>query len=149
MLAEDAAEQEVLRKGKVMATDPSPPQDHPSIMVLEEELEAAPTRLDELITPQPQGGSRWFVQCMPHTGSAFGDSTQISHPEDSYPPPTLPASTFENAEDETIQTAAVADRAVPAFQTVPVATVVLEQSEQTEQPDQSTGPGATEADVTH
>ena len=56
-LAEDAAEQQVLRKGKAMVTDPSLPQDHPSIMVLEEEAEAAPTRPDELITPQPESRS--------------------------------------------------------------------------------------------
>ena len=60
-LAEDAAEQQVLRKGKAMAMDPSSPQDHPSIMVLGEDTELALTRPDELITPQPEGGSRWFV----------------------------------------------------------------------------------------
>ena len=50
VLAEDAAEQQALRKGKAVATDSSLPQDHSSIMVLEEEPEAAPTRPDELIT---------------------------------------------------------------------------------------------------
>ena len=35
-LAEDATEQQALRKGKAVAMDPSLPQDHPSIMVLEE-----------------------------------------------------------------------------------------------------------------
>ena len=74
-LAEDAAEQQVLRKGKAMATSPSLPQDRPSIMVLGEDTEPAPTRPDELITPQPKGESRWFVQRMPRIGSAIGDST--------------------------------------------------------------------------
>ena len=100
-LAEDIAEQQALRKGKAVATDPSPPQDHSSIMVLEEEAVAAPTRPDEFITPQPQGGFRWFMQHMPRTGSTYGDSTQISRPEDSYPPPALLVSTSENAEEGT------------------------------------------------
>ena len=99
VLAEDAAEQQVLRKGKAVATDPSSPQDHPSIMVLGEDTEPTPTRPDELITPQPEGGSRWFKQCMPHTGSTCGDSAQVSHPEDSRPSLTLPTSTSENAEE--------------------------------------------------
>ena len=64
-LAEDAAEQEALRKGKAVVMGPSPPQDRPSIMVLREETEAAPTRPDELITQQPRGGSRWYIQCIP------------------------------------------------------------------------------------
>ena len=75
MLAEDAVEQQSLRKGKAVATGPSPSQDHSSIMVLEEEPEAAPTKPDELITPQREGWSRWFMQHMPRTGSAYGDST--------------------------------------------------------------------------
>ena len=150
-LAEDAAEQQALRKGKSMVTDPSPPQDHPSIMVLEEEAEAAPTRPDELITPQPRGGSRWFKQRMPRTGCAYGDSTQISRPEDSHPSPTLPASTSENAEERTAAVAAqtateVAVSAVLAVQEAPAMTTV---SEQTEQPNQSAGPEATQAEVTH
>ena len=62
VLAENATEQQVLRKGKAMAMDPSLLQDHPSIMVLGEDTEPAPTRPDELITPQLEGGSRWFVQ---------------------------------------------------------------------------------------
>ena len=111
-LDEDAGEQQALRKGKAVVTDPSPLQDHSSIMVLEEEAEAAPTRPDELITSQPESGSGWFVQRMPRTGSALGDSTQISHLESSRPPPTLPASTSENVEEGTIQTAE--QTAVPA-----------------------------------
>ena len=95
-------------------------------MVLEEEPEAAPTRLDELITLQPEGGSRWFVRRMPRTGSAFGDCTQIRRLEDSCPSPALPASTSENVEEGIVQTAAVADRAVPAVEAVPAVTVVLE-----------------------
>ena len=102
VFAEDVAEQQTLRKGKAVATDPSLPQDHSSIMVLEEELEAAPTRPDELITSQPEGGSRWFVRRMPRASSAFGNSTQIRHLENSCPSPALPASTSENAEDETV-----------------------------------------------
>ena len=60
VFAVDAAEQHTLKKGKAVATDPSLPQDHPSIMVLGEDMEPAHTRLDELITLQPEGGSRWF-----------------------------------------------------------------------------------------
>ena len=149
VLAKDATEQQALRKGKAVATDPSLPRDHYSIMVLEEESKATPTRPDELITSQPEGGSRWFEQRMPCTGSAFGDSTQIRRLEDSCPSPALPASTSENAEEGTVQTVAVADKAVPAIQPVPAVTVVPEQTEQPEQPNQSAGPGATEADATH
>ena len=98
-------------------------------MVLEEEAEAAPPRPDELITPQPQGGSRWFVQRMPRTGSAYGDSTQISRPEDSHPSLTLPTSTSENTEEGTAAAAAQAvieeaDSAVPAVQATPAVTAV-------------------------
>ena len=50
-LAEHATEQQVLRKGKAVATDPSSPQDRPLIMVLGEDTEPTPTRPDELITP--------------------------------------------------------------------------------------------------
>ena len=74
-------------------------------MVLEEEPEAAPTRPDELTTPQPEGGPRWFVRRMLHTGSTFGDSTQIRRQEDSCPSPALPTSTSKNAEEGTVQTA--------------------------------------------
>ena len=54
VLAEEAAEQHALRKGKVVLTDSeldcsSRQQDHPSVMVLKE-LEVASTRPDELIT---------------------------------------------------------------------------------------------------
>ena len=132
MFIEDAAEQYTLKKGKAVAANPSLPQDHSSIMVLEEELEAAPTRPDEIITSQPEGESRWFVRHMPCTSGTSGDSTQIRRLENSCPSPALPASTSENTEDETVQAAAVADRVVPAFQTIPAVTVVPEQSEQTE-----------------
>ena len=100
-LVEDAAEQQVLRKGKAVATNPSSLQDRPSIMVMGEDTEPAATRPDELITPQPEGGSRWFKQRMPRTGGTYGDSTQISRPEDSRPSSTLLASTSENAEEGT------------------------------------------------
>ena len=61
-LAEDIAEYQAVRKGKAVAMDPSPQKDHASIMVLEEDSATAdPSRPDELITLQPQGGSRWFV----------------------------------------------------------------------------------------
>ena len=50
-LAEDIAEHQAARKGKAVVMDPSPQEDHASIMVLEEDLAAAaPTRLYELIT---------------------------------------------------------------------------------------------------
>ena len=75
MFTEDATEQHTLKKGKAVATDPSLPQDHSSIMVLEEKLEVAPTRPDELMASQPEGESRWFVQHMPRTSGTFGDST--------------------------------------------------------------------------
>ena len=66
---------------------------------------------------------------MPCTSGASGDSTQIHRLENNCPSPALPASTSENVEDETVQIAAVADRIVPAFQTVPAVIVVPEQSE--------------------
>ena len=75
VFTEDTAEQHTLKKGKAVAMDPSLPQDRPSIKVLEEELEAASARLDKLITSQPEDGSRWFVQRMPRTSGASGDST--------------------------------------------------------------------------
>ena len=50
-LAENAAEQYAVKKGKAVITDPSPQEDHPSVMVLEEESVATPTRPVELITP--------------------------------------------------------------------------------------------------
>ena len=144
-LAEDAAEQQTLRKGKAVVTVLSPPRDHPSIMVLEEEAAATSTRPDELITPQPGGGSRWLKQRMPRMGSAYGDSTQISRLEYSHLSPTLPASTSENAEEGTATTTAQT-AAIPVVQAVPIVTVVPEQAEQL---GQSAGPGATQAEVTH
>ena len=90
VFAEDTVEQHTLKKGKAVATDPSLLQDHSSIMALEEELEAAPTRLDELIASQPEGESRWFVQRMPYTSGASGDSTQIRRLENSPLSPALP-----------------------------------------------------------
>ena len=70
-LAEDHVEYQTMRKGKAAATDPFPQKDHASIMVIEEDsAAAAPTRPDELITLQPQDGSRWLVQHVPHSGSA-------------------------------------------------------------------------------
>ena len=79
-LTEDLAKYQAVRKGKAVATDPSPQKDHAFIMVIEEDsAAAAPTRLDELITLQPQGRSRWFVQHMPHSGSTARGSTLISH----------------------------------------------------------------------
>ena len=81
-------------------------------MVLEEKTEATPTRPDELITPQPGCGSRGFRQHMPRTGSATGDSTEISHLEDSHPSPALPASTSENAEEGTTAAQTVVETAV-------------------------------------
>ena len=50
-LAEDHAEYQVERKGKAVATDPSPQEDYAPIMVLEDDSVAADsTRLDKLIT---------------------------------------------------------------------------------------------------
>ena len=88
---------------------------------------------------------------MPCTGSAYGDSTQISHPEDNHPSPTLLARTSENAEEGTAAVAAqtaieVAVSAVPAVQAALAVTAI---SEQTEMPEQSAGPGATQAEATH
>ena len=74
---------------------------------------------------------------MPRTGSAFGDSTQIRYLKDSCPSPALPASTSENVEEGTVQTA------------VTVVPEQPEQTEQSEQPEQSAGPRATEADAIH
>ena len=80
------------KKGRAAAMDPS-------IMVLEEDLAVkAPTKPDELITLQPGGGSRWFVQRMPRLGNAAGGSTLIScHLDMSM------ASTPEHAEGVTVQ----------------------------------------------
>ena len=89
-LAEDIAEHQAARKGKAVVTNPSPQDDHTSIMVLEEDLAAvAPARLDELITLQPGGGSKWFVQHMPHSGSVASSRTQISRQPDIFPTSTL------------------------------------------------------------
>ena len=115
-LAEDLAEYQVVRKGKVVVTDPSPWKDHTSIMVLEEATAATPTKPDELITLQPEGGSRWFVQHMPHSGSAASGSTQINRQSN-----ILPAGTSENTEEEAIAqtTAQIAvESAAPAVAAV-------------------------------
>ena len=91
-LVEDIAEYQTARKGKAVVTDPSPQKDHASIMVLEEDLAAAATtRPDELITLQPGGGSIWFVQRMPHSGSVASGSTQISRLPDIFPASTSEA----------------------------------------------------------
>ena len=100
-IAEDLAEYQVVKKGKAVATDPSLQKDHLSIMVLEEDSAATPTRPDELITLQSGGRSRWLVQHMPHSGGAAGGSTQISRQSS-----ILPASTSENAEEEAATQAA-------------------------------------------
>ena len=50
------------RKGKAMITYPSQQEDHSPVIVLEEESAATPTRPVELITPQPGGESRWYIQ---------------------------------------------------------------------------------------
>ena len=94
----------MVKKGKAVVTDPSPQKDHPAIMVLEEEEAAAPTRPDELITSQPGGGSRWFIQHTPCSGSAAGDSTQISRLEDSFQSDIPPASASGNAKEGTVVT---------------------------------------------
>ena len=70
ILAEEAAEQHALKKGKAVLIEceldcSARQQDHQAIMVLEES-EVASTRPDELITPQSGGGSRWYVQPKPH-----------------------------------------------------------------------------------
>ena len=98
-LVEDLAEHQTAeRKGKAVVTDPPLQEDHASIMVLEEDSAAADsTKLDELITLQPQGGFRWFVQHMPHSGSAASGSTQISR-QSGIPS----ASTLEDTEEETL-----------------------------------------------
>ena len=78
-LAEDTAEQNAARKGKAVITDHELVdshlrQDHSSVMVLEESAASSPTRLVELIAPQPGGGSRWFVQRMPYSSNAASGS---------------------------------------------------------------------------
>ena len=84
VLAEDAAEQQAVKKGKAVVTDPSLQKDHPSIMVLKEESATTPTGPDELIIQQLGGRSRWFIQHMSHSSSVAGDSTQVSRPEDNF-----------------------------------------------------------------
>ena len=68
---------------------------------------------------------------MPCTGSIYGDSTQISRPEDSHLSPTPPTSTSKNAEEGTAAITAQAvteeaDSTVPAVQAAPAVTTVLE-----------------------
>ena len=132
-LAEDAAEQQAVKKGKVVVTDPSQQEDHLSIMVLEEEAATAPTRPDELNAPQSGGGSRWFIQHMPRSSSAAGDSTQISLPEDSFQSDIPPASTSRNEKEDIAAATAVA---------APVVTATVAQAEE---PSKSTSPEATRA----
>ena len=97
---------------------------------------------------------------MPHTGSAFGDSTQINRPGNSHPSPTLPTSRSENAEEGTAAVAAVlAETASPTAATVaavPVETaapttavVLVEAARQAKEPSQSVSLEATQAEVTH
>ena len=98
-IVEDLAEHQAAeRKGKAVATDPPLQEDHASIMVLEEDSAVPDSpRPDELITLQPEGGSRWFVQHMPHSDSVASGSAQISR--QSGIPST---STLENAEEESL-----------------------------------------------
>ena len=107
VLEEDATEQNALRKGKAVMidhnpTEPHQQQDYPAIMVLEESASSPSIRPVELITPQPGGGSRWFVQRMPHTSSTASGSSPINQPKDYYQSSTLPASTSENTEEESL-----------------------------------------------
>ena len=97
-LAQDVAEHETAKKkGKAVATDPS-------IIVLEEDQAVeAPTKPDELITLQPGGESRWFVQHMPHLGNVGSGSTLISRQPD-----VSLASTPEHAKEVTTQQIPVA-----------------------------------------
>ena len=81
-LAEDVAKQQAIRKGKVVITDYEPTdsyqsQDHSAIMVLEE-TGAAPSRPVELITPQPGGGSGWFIQHKPRLKQVGGQNNTLS-----------------------------------------------------------------------
>ena len=76
-------------------------------MVLEELATPPPTRPVELITPQPEGGSRWFIQCMPLIGNVAGGSSPTYLPEDNCQSSALPASTSENAEEDTVIATAV------------------------------------------
>ena len=69
-LAEDVAEHHWNCKGKVVIMEEVPAacqgqQDHPSIMVLEESKPAS-TKLEELISQQSVGGSRWYIQPKPY-----------------------------------------------------------------------------------
>ena len=138
-LAEDLIEYQTVKKGKAVATDPSPQKDHPSIMVLEEDSAATPTRPDQLITPQPGGGSRWFVQHMSRLGNAASGNRQISHSEDSRQSDVPPASTSKDAEEETIATVT----------TEVVARAAAAATERTEEPDQSASPETARAKIAH
>ena len=126
----------MVKKGKAVIADPSPQQDHPSIKVLEEATAAAPTRPDELITLQSRGGSRWFIQHMPHSGSAASDNTQISRPEDNSQSNIPPARTSGDAKEETAAATVVAQAVAAA-------------AEQVEKLDQSASSEAARAEVAH
>ena len=81
-------------------------------MVLEETAIPSLTRPSELITSQPGGGSRWFIQRLPCSGSAAGRGSPTNLPRDSYQIRMLPASTSGNAKENAVTvTAAAAETA--------------------------------------
>ena len=108
-------------------------------MVLEEESATIPTRLVELITQQPRGGSRWFVQHMPRSGNAVGNHRQISHSEGSRQSDVPLASTSEDVKEE----------AAATMTTAIVAQVMATTIEQAEELDQSVNLETARAEVAH
>ena len=84
-IVEDLAQHQAAeRKGKAVVTDPPLRENHTSIMALEGNSGVPDSsRPDELITIQPEGGSSWLVQHMPHSGRiARGGSIQVNRQSD-------------------------------------------------------------------
>ena len=105
-------------------------------MVLEESASSSSTRPVEFITPQPVGGSRWFVQRVPHASSTAGGSSPINQLKNYHQSSTLPASTSENAEEESL-TVTAGSTAITAL------------AAEAEGPGQSADPEAVKAEVAH
>ena len=107
-------------------------------MVLEESAASSPTRPVELITLQPSGGSRWFIQRMPHSGNVAGGSSPAYQLEDNRQSSALPTSTSEDTEKESVAaTVTVGSTAV---------TIVAAEAEG---PSQSADPEAISTEVAH
>ena len=105
-------------------------------MVLEESASSPSTRPVEFITPQPRGGSRWFVQRMPHASGTASGSSPINQLEDYHQSSTLPASTSENTKEESL---------IVTTESTAVTALAVE----VEGPSPSADPEAVRAEVAH